>query len=424
MILRNDQTIISIQHSVIYLLCFTSDTTTSTMKSPSSLLLLASISICTSLCRAMAIVPRTSSHNSKISAQLEKLRTQYDVPLLGASTGPHFKGAVVGTRKVGTDVNATMNDIYAIGSNAKAMTCTVIAILVEEGVLSWQTKLGDVLKGYPMLDVYQNVTVELLTSHRSGITDYAASVETFFAPLINDTAPVGRVKMAKQTLSNPTNGTQGIWEYSNMNYVLAGLVVDITTGKPIEDAFQSRLFKPLGMSSAGWGPTPQSSITAIDNPWGHVQTPSGPAAVGEGVENKYRDLPAGINTAGLAHMTIQDWNKFLSVHLRAAKGHTTKALKLSLKGFQKLHTSAPGPEPAEFPGFGYTYGGFARGEDASKPGNYILTHCGSNDRNFACQEIITANETIYTSFTNIGPPVGDTVSQAVLSSLRNGTLTF
>ncbi|KAK5055339.1 hypothetical protein LTR84_013089 [Exophiala bonariae] len=370
----------------------------------------------------MAILPRTIFQSPKIASQLEKLRTQFDVPLLGASTGPHFKGAVVGTRKIGTNVNATMNDIYSIGSNGKAMTCTVIAILVEEGVLSWQTKLGDVLRDYPMLDVYRNVTVELLTSHRSGITDYAAEVDAFFAPLINDTAPVGRVKMAKETLSKPTNGTQGIWNYSNMNYVLAGLIIDILTGKPAEDAFQSRLFKPLGMSSAGFGPTPQSSITAIDNPWGHIQTDSGPVAVGDGEENKYRDLPSSINTAGLVHMKIQDWNKFLTAHLRATQGHTTKSLKLSLRGFEKLHTSAPGPEPEEFPGYGYTYGGFARGEDTSKPGNYILTHCGSNDRNFACQDTITANGTIYMSFTNIGPPIGDTASQAVLSNLRNGTI--
>lgn len=338
--------------------------------------------------------------------------------------GPHFKGAVVGTRKIHTDVNATMHDIYAIGSNGKAMTSTVIAILVEEGVISWQTTLGDVLKGYTMLDTYRNLTIELLTSHRSGLTDDAASVESFIAPLINDTAPVGRVKMAQQTLSTPSNGTRGEWQYANMNYILAGLIIDITTGRPAEDIFQAKLFDPLSMSSAGWGPTPQSSITTIDNPWGHIQTPDGPQAVGEGEENKYRDLPASINTAGLFHMTIQDWNKFLTVHLHAAKGHTTDSLKLSLKGFEKLHTSSPGPPPEELPGYGYTFGGFARGEDTSSPGDYILTHCGSNDRNYACVDIITANETILTAFTNIGPASGETATSGLLASLRNGTIVF
>lgn len=364
------------------------------------------------------------SDKSNITSRLEKLRVEYDVPALGISVGPHFKGAVVGTRKAHTDVNATIHDIYHIGSNTKAMTATLIAILVEEGILSWQTTLGEVLTDYSMLEVYRNVTIELLTSHRSGITDDAALEETFFASLTNSSAPLGRARMAAWTLSYPSNSTQGIWVYSNMNYVLAGLIVDITTGKTVEEIMYSKLFKPLSMSSAGWGPTPESSINSIDNPWGHVITPDGPQAVGEGEDNKYRDLPAGLSTAGLLHMTIQDWNKFLTAHLQAAKGHASKALKLSVKGFQKLHTSAPGPPPEEFPGFGYTYGGFARDEDASTTGQYMLAHCGSNDRNYACVNIITANSSIFTSFTNIGGSAGDSVTSELLASLRNGTMAF
>ncbi|KEF56540.1 beta-lactamase [Exophiala aquamarina CBS 119918] len=362
--------------------------------------------------------------NPSIASQLEKLRVEYDVPALGVSVGPHFKGAVVGTRKVHTDVNATMHDVYHIGSNTKAMTATVIAVLVEEGILSWQTTLGEVLTDYSMLEVYRNVTIELLTSHRSGITDDSAQDETFFTSLTNVSAPLGRSRMAKQTLSSPSNSTQGIWVYANMNYVLAGLIIDVTTGQTVEDIMYSKLFKPLSMFSAGWGSTPQSSITSIDNPWGHIMTADGPQAVGEGEDNRYRDLPAGLSTAGLLHMTIQDWNKFLTMHLQAAKGRPPKTVKLSVKGFQKLHTSAPGPPPEEFPGFGYTYGGLARGEDASVPGQYMLAHCGSNDRNFACVNIITTNSTIFTSFTNEGGSAANNVTIELLASLRNGTMLF
>jgi len=315
-----------------------------------------------------------------------------------------------------------MHDIYHIGSNTKAMTATVIAILVEEGIFSWKTTLGEVLTDYKMLDVYRNVTIEMLTSHRSGITDDSVQEEAFLTSLVNISAPAGRVSMATRTLASPSNSTQGDWVYANMNYILAGLIVDIVTGKPVEEIMGKKLFKPLCMASAGWGATPQSNITAIDNPWGHIMTPEGPEAVGEGEDNKYRDLPAAISTAGLLHMTIQDWNKFLTVHLQAAHGHASKALNLSVNGFQKLHTSAPGPPPAELPGLGYTYGGFGRGEDASAPGQYTLAHCGSNDMNFACVDIITANNSILMSFTNIGGEAANNVTNELVARLKNGTM--
>lgn len=304
------------------------------------------------------------------------------------------------------------------------MTATVIAILVEEGILSWKTSLGEVLTGYSILEPYRNVTIELLTSHRSGITDDAAGEATFLSSLYNFSAPLGRVKMAERTLSSISNSTQGIWAYANMNYVLAGLIVDITTGRTVEEIMYNKLFKPLSMNSAGWGATPERSNTSIDNPWGHIMTADGPQAVGEGEENKYRDLPPGISTAGLLHMTIQDLNKFLAVHLDGTQGKASKALNLTAKGFEKLHTAAPGPLPEETPGYGYTFGGFGRHDEALTPGEYILAHCGSNDRNFACVHIITATKTIFTSFTNIGPTAGDLVANELIGRLQNGTMVF
>jgi D-alanyl-D-alanine carboxypeptidase len=304
------------------------------------------------------------------------------------------------------------------------MTATVIAILVEEGILSWKTSLSDVLTGYSILEPYRNVTIELLTSHRSGITDDSAHTDAFLSYLYNISAPLGRVKMAERTLSSVSNSTQGIWAYANMNYILAGLIIDITTGRTVEEIMYTKLFKPLSMHSAGWGATPESSNTSIDNPWGHIMTADGPQAVGEGEENKYRDLPPGISTAGLLHMTIQDWNKFLTVHLDGTKGQASKALNLSTKGFEKLHTASPGPLIEETPGYGYTFGGFARHDDALTPGEYILAHCGSNDSNFACVNIITATKTIFTSFTNIGLPTGELVSNELIGRLRNGTMVF
>jgi CubicO group peptidase (beta-lactamase class C family) len=50
----------------------------------------------------------------------------------------------VGVRKYGTDTPVTINDQFHLGSDTKAMTATMLATLVEEGKLSWGTRLEQV----------------------------------------------------------------------------------------------------------------------------------------------------------------------------------------------------------------------------------------------------------------------------------------
>ena len=71
--------------------------------------------------------------------------------------------------------------------------------------------------------------------------------------------------LAKPPLTKP--GT--VYAYSNAGYVFAGLMAEEVTGQPWEELMQQRLFDPLKMKSAGFGPTGQSNSERIDQPWGH-----------------------------------------------------------------------------------------------------------------------------------------------------------
>ena len=51
---------------------------------------------------------------------------------------------VVGTRKRGTEIAATLNDQWHLGSDTKAMTATLVAKLVEQGRLRWECTMADV----------------------------------------------------------------------------------------------------------------------------------------------------------------------------------------------------------------------------------------------------------------------------------------
>ena len=99
---------------------------------------------------------------------------------------------------------------------------------------------------------------------------------------------------------------------------------------------RERLFQPLGISTGGFGPPGAAGKT--DQPWGHSSVlgkpldPGSPAA----------EFPLFYAPAGLAHMTITDWAKFIGLHLRGdpANPHRQAAL-LKLDTFAELHPVAP-----------------------------------------------------------------------------------
>src|SRR5262245_36895912 len=110
----------------------------------------------------------------KINELLEPIRAAHKLPALAGaivtSKGLVAAGAV-GVRKAGTDVSVTVNDLWHLGSNTKAMTATLIGTLVEEGKLRWDSTTAEV---FPELAAdftpqFRDVTVSHLLSHRAGL---------------------------------------------------------------------------------------------------------------------------------------------------------------------------------------------------------------------------------------------------------------
>ena len=263
---------------------------------------------------------------------------------------------VAGVRKRGTAERITLDDRFHLGSCTKAMTATLVAMLVEEGKLNWTTTLGEVFADTvkPMHPAWEKVTLRQVLAHRSGLRldpDGLARVFNllFLAPYASlrslpqsmrspeETLPQQRREIARQALSRPPGIPAGTkYWYSNVGYTLAGAVLEHLTGRPWEDLMRERLFQPLGISTGGFGPPGAAGKT--DQPWGHSSVfgkpldPGSPAA----------ELPLFYSPAGLVHITITDWAKFIGLHLRGdpANPHRQAAL-LKLDTFAELHAVAP-----------------------------------------------------------------------------------
>src|SRR5579862_9258660 len=91
------------------------------------------------ICAALPQTPASSAPQD-LDTVLTPILQKHDLPALAGaivtSEGIVAEGAV-GVRKYGTNTPVTANDEFHLGSDTKAMTATIIAMLVEQGKLSW-----------------------------------------------------------------------------------------------------------------------------------------------------------------------------------------------------------------------------------------------------------------------------------------------
>jgi CubicO group peptidase (beta-lactamase class C family) len=295
---------------------------------------------------------------------LVPIRQRYAVPSISAavltSKGLQFAG-VVGTRKRGTEQAATLNDQWHLGSDTKAMTATLVARLVEKGRLRWDSTVGEV---FPELAAGFNaearaITVVQLLSHHAGLKPNPDSA------LYGGTdGRRERLRLVKDELSRRPKRKPGThYEYSNLGYCIVGAMTEKLTGNSWEQAMQTEVFGPLGMTSVGFGGT--GSPGKLDQPWAHGADGKPVVANGPAMDN-----PPVWSPAGRVHCTIQDWARFIADQLRGDKGQPGL---LEPESYKKLHTARFGGD--------YALGWFVF--ERAWGGGRVLNHFGDNTMNCA-----------------------------------------
>lgn len=300
-------------------------------------------------------------------AALEGVRANFRLPgLAGALIDDgNYSELVSGVRKVDRSEKIEKGDLFHLGSCGKSMSATMVAILVDQGKLTWETKLSEVLAGLEGTSL-SGVTIEQLTSHTSGITgDLWFDGGSLWSDLWKvETSGEGRQLVVK-SLSVASKKAPGLYEYGNYNYMLLAAVVDVILSQPWEQSIRELLLKPLQMDTCSFGPVP-SSETSPQQPWPHARGADGVSVP------KMIDNPATLSAAGTIHCSLQDWSKYLQLHLTKAAGRKSKVF--NNVNFQKLYETPVGSE--------YTYGGWFRVERPWTEG-FVFTHSGSNLHNFA-----------------------------------------
>ncbi|MGB9245664.1 MAG: serine hydrolase domain-containing protein [Candidatus Acidiferrales bacterium] len=156
---------------------------------------------------------------------------------------------------------------YSIGSISKQFTAAAILLLQEQGKLALDDKVG---KFIPNLTRANEVTIRQLLSHTSGYQDYWP--QDYVMPMMLE--PVTAQKILETWARKPLDFEPGTkWQYSNTNYVIAGLIVEEASGEPLLQFLQQNVFTPLNMKSVA--DTDKAKLGDTD-PTGYLRYALGP----------------------------------------------------------------------------------------------------------------------------------------------------
>ncbi len=133
---------------------------------------------------------------------------------------------------------------YSVGSISKQFTAAAVLMLQEQGKLTLDDKVS---KWVPGLTRGDEVSIRQLLSHTSGYQDYAP--QDYMVP--DWTHPISAQQIMDRWAKIPLDFDPGTkWQYSNTNFVIAGVIVEKAGGKPLYDMLQERVLTPLQMTSA------------------------------------------------------------------------------------------------------------------------------------------------------------------------------
>ncbi|RBL91495.1 serine hydrolase domain-containing protein [Chitinophaga flava] len=325
----------------------------------------------------------------------DSIRTACHIPALGyavVSADSILEIQMLGNKKINTPSPATLQDQFRIGSNTKAITCTMAALLVQQNKLHWNTPFFSL---FPDLKTqshpaYYHLTLKELLTFRNKLVRY-----TYTNPLprpenITGNEAAQRRQFATWLLQQPPVSDTNAINYTNSGYVLAGLMLEKAAHKSYLQLLQ-QLGQQLGIHFGLGGPN------AVDStqPWGHDHQlqPEAPAN-----NPKLNWLQA----AGNIHISLQDYARFIQFQLRGLAGRSPL---LPATIFEQLHYGHPT----------FAYGWFWK---TNNKGEHISWNTGTPGTFVTHVQLVREQDRAYIVFTNVQQDNTEEAVEAVVKAME------
>ncbi|MDQ2847569.1 MAG: beta-lactamase family protein [Actinomycetota bacterium] len=323
-------------------------------------------------------------------ARLAELIAKYKVPAaaLGILSGGEIVDVTAGLLSKKTLVEATPDSVFQIGSITKVWTTTLIMQLVDEGKLTLDTPVAQIITDFAVSDpqASKQVTIRHLLTHTSGI-DGDVFTDTGRG---DDCLEKYVADMDTVAQNHPLGVT---FSYCNSGFSLAGRIIEVLSGKTWDAALRERIIEPLGLPATVT--LPEEAIlhrAAV----GHMGDP------GDDPQPAPRwMMPRSVGPAGLITARVHDLLEFARMHLAGgvAPDGTRILSEDSAKAMTQHEVDLPDPEV-----LGDSWGlGWIR---FSWDGHRLFGHDGSTVGQNAFMRILPEQEFAVALLTNGGDAAG------------------
>jgi len=255
---------------------------------------------------------------AEVDQLVEKTLKTFDVP--GMAVAIVKDGKIVyekgyGVRSLARGGKVDENTLFGIASNSKAFTTAAIGILCDEGKLHLDDKVTDYIPEFKLYDswVTSEFTIRDLLTHRSGLGLGAGDLMDF---------PDSTNFTLKDVIYNlrffkPVSSFRSKFDYDNQLYIVAGEVVARVSGMSWEDFIETRIMKPLGMTS---------SRAAYQRISGNTNFVDAHAPVEGVVKTIPRYFTTHANAAGGIYSSVHELSKWAIVQMDNGKYDDGKQL--------------------------------------------------------------------------------------------------
>jgi CubicO group peptidase (beta-lactamase class C family) len=254
----------------------------------------------------------TSEQVNHAIQELEKLAQQQiqENALPGLAIAVVFQDKVAyakgfGVRDVNTKKRVDADTVFQIASLSKSIGSTIVAELVGEGKITWDSKLSVLDPAFEMFDpwVTREITVRDMYAHRSGLPEHAGD-------LLEDLGFTRTEILYRLRYQHPGSSFRSHYAYTNFGMTEGGVAAAKAYGLEWEDAAKQKLYNPLGMSSTS--SRYADFIARPNKALGHVLVD------GKWVQKFKRD-PDTESPAGGVSSSVNDLAKWVQLQLANGK---------------------------------------------------------------------------------------------------------
>jgi len=226
-----------------------------------------------------------------------------------------------GYRDYENKAKADANTIFAIGSSSKAFTTMGLGLLADEGELDWNKPVIEYMPDFKLMDDFatQEMTAIDLVTHQSGLPRHDLM---WYATDFDRQDLYNRLRHLE-----PTKSFRTTFQYQNLMYMTAGVLIEKISGTTWEDFTKKEIFQPLGMKRSNL------SVEVLQKQENYAL----PYQVKEEAIKKmeFRNIDA-IGPAGSINSTVNDMLKWIQLHLDLGKFERKELV--SETTVKKMHT--------------------------------------------------------------------------------------